>query len=48
MRILWVKMGGLWPATTGGRVRISRDTAAWDVDVKWLTGEVRLSRAAGG
>src|ERR1044071_2012212 len=21
MRILWVKMGGLWPATTGGRVR---------------------------
>src|SRR4051812_35865489 len=21
MRILWAKMGGLWPATTGGRVR---------------------------
>ena len=21
MRIVWVKMGGLWPATTGGRVR---------------------------
>jgi glycosyltransferase involved in cell wall biosynthesis len=21
MRILWVKMGGLWPSTTGGRVR---------------------------
>ena len=21
MRILWVKMGGLWPANTGGRVR---------------------------
>src|SRR5437773_2416869 len=21
MRILWEKMGGLWPATTGGRVR---------------------------
>jgi len=21
MKILWVKMGGLWPATTGGRVR---------------------------
>ncbi|MGH9257371.1 MAG: hypothetical protein ACRD3C_22655, partial [Vicinamibacterales bacterium] len=21
MHILWVKMGGLWPATTGGRVR---------------------------
>lgn len=33
-------------ASTGGRVRISRDTAAWDVDVKWLTGEVRLTRAA--
>ena len=24
MRILWVKMGGLWPATTGGRVRSLR------------------------
>jgi glycosyltransferase involved in cell wall biosynthesis len=24
MRILWVKMGGLWPATTGGRVRSIR------------------------
>jgi glycosyltransferase involved in cell wall biosynthesis len=24
MRILWVKMGGLWPATTGGRVRSMR------------------------
>ncbi len=35
-------------ASTGGRVRVSRDTAAWDVDVKWLTGEVRMSRAAGG
>ena len=33
-------------ASTGGRVRISRDTAAWNVDVKWLTGEVRLARAA--
>ena len=21
MHILWVKMGGLWPSTTGGRVR---------------------------
>src|SRR6476646_4300358 len=21
MRILWVKMGGLWPSNTGGRVR---------------------------
>ena len=24
MRILWVKMGGLWPSTTGGRVRSLR------------------------
>lgn len=32
-------------ASTGGRVRVSRETAAWDVDVKWLTGEVRLARA---
>ena len=21
MRILWVKMGGLWPPTAGGRIR---------------------------
>lgn len=34
-------------ASTGGRVRVSRETAAWDVDVKWLTGEVRLARAGG-
>ena len=31
-------------ASTGGRVQLARDTAAWDVDVAWLTGEVRLSR----
>ena len=24
MRILWVKMGGLWPSTSGGRVRSLR------------------------
>ena len=24
MKILWVKMGGLWPSTTGGRVRSLR------------------------
>jgi glycosyltransferase involved in cell wall biosynthesis len=24
MRVLWVKMGGLWPSTTGGRVRSLR------------------------
>ncbi|HZX81185.1 MAG TPA: GspH/FimT family pseudopilin [Lysobacter sp.] len=32
-------------ASTGGRVRLSREAAAWNVDVAWLTGEVRLSRA---
>ena len=33
-------------ASTGGRVQLSRDTAAWNVDVAWLTGEVKLVRAA--
>ena len=32
-------------ASTGGRIRLVRDGAAWDIDVAWLTGEVRLSRA---
>lgn len=32
-------------ASTGGRVRLTRDRAAWDVDVAWLTGTVRLKRA---
>jgi general secretion pathway protein H len=32
-------------ASTGGRVRLTRDGAAWDVDVRWLTGEVRTARA---
>lgn len=31
-------------AATGGRIRLSLDDAAWDVDVAWLTGEVTLSR----
>lgn len=31
-------------ASTGGRVQLSRESAAWNVDVAWLTGEVRLSR----
>lgn len=35
-------------ASTGGRVRIARETARWDVDVRWLTGEVRLSRGGDG
>ena len=31
-------------ASTGGRVQLSAKRAAWNVDVKWLTGEVRLTR----
>ena len=31
-------------ASTGGRVQLARDTAAWNVDVAWLTGEVRIVR----
>jgi general secretion pathway protein H len=32
-------------ASTGGRVQVSFRTAAWNVDVAWLTGEVTLQRA---
>lgn len=32
-------------ASTGGRVRLSRDAAAFDIDVAWLTGEVTVHRA---
>jgi general secretion pathway protein H len=31
-------------ASTGGRVQLSAKTAAWNVDVAWLTGEVKLAR----
>lgn len=31
-------------ASTGGRVQISDQRAAWNVDVAWLTGEVKLRR----
>jgi len=31
-------------AATGGRVRMSANGGGWDVDVGWLTGEVRVSR----
>ena len=34
-------------ASTGGRVRLTQGRARWDVDVKWLTGEVRTSRKRG-
>ncbi|QDH70990.1 type II secretion system protein XpsH [Marilutibacter alkalisoli] len=32
-------------AATGGRVQLSIERAAWNIDVAWLTGEVRLRRA---
>lgn len=32
-------------ASTGGRVQLGIKRAAWNVDVAWLTGEVRLTRA---
>lgn len=31
-------------ASTGGRVKLSAKQAAWNVDVAWLTGEVKLKR----
>ena len=31
-------------ASTGGRVQLSVKDAAWNIDVAWLTGEVRLRR----
>lgn len=33
-------------ASTGGRFTLSRDKAAWQVDVQWLTGEVAVQRVA--
>ena len=35
-------------ASTGGRVRLTLKNAAWNVDVKWLTGEVSLRRGESG
>lgn len=32
-------------AATGGRIRVRLRGAAWQIDVAWLTGEVRLQRA---
>ena len=34
-------------ASTGGRVVLRRGTAAWRIDVAWLTGEVTLRRGEG-
>lgn len=31
-------------ASSGGRVRLQAGDARWDVDVAWLTGEVRIHR----
>ena len=31
-------------AATGGRVRMLVNGGGWDVDVRWLTGEVRVAR----
>lgn len=31
-------------ASTGGRIQFAARSAAWNVDVTWLTGEVRLHR----
>lgn len=31
-------------AATGGRIRMLANGAGWDVDVGWLTGDVRVSR----
>jgi len=32
-------------ASTGGRVQLAARKAAWNIDVAWLTGEVKLKRA---
>lgn len=32
-------------ASTGGRVQLAVEQAAWNVDVAWLTGEVKLKRS---
>lgn len=32
-------------AATGGRIVLSRGSAAWRIDVDWLTGEVGVTRA---
>ena len=34
-------------AATGGRVRLLANGAGWDVDVRWLTGEVVVRRVRG-
>lgn len=33
-------------ASTGGRVQLSRDSQVWNIDIAWMTGAVRVSRAS--
>lgn len=35
-------------SSTGGRIVLRREGAAWHVDVHWLTGAVRVERGEGG
>jgi general secretion pathway protein H len=35
-------------AATGGRIRLTAGKAAWDIDVAWLTGQVRISQPKAG
>jgi general secretion pathway protein H len=35
-------------ASTGGRVQLAWKTAAWNIDVAWLTGEVKVQRGEAG
>jgi general secretion pathway protein H len=32
-------------ASTGGRIQVSLKGATWNIDVAWLTGQVKLRRA---
>jgi general secretion pathway protein H len=33
-------------AATGGRIRLTAGTSAWDIDVAWLTGQVQLRQGS--
>ena len=34
-------------AATGGRIRLTAGSAAWDIDVAWLTGQVKVRQGIG-
>jgi len=34
-------------AATGGRIRLTSGKVAWNIDVAWLTGQVRVKQGAG-